>query len=176
MLNNLQAHHLLRSFIKSELLAQAELSIGERVTVDNAPLFLAAWASALANGDSDPVIDALAESEVANSPPKPALPAGTIQYDRAKCSGKPKPKRWEEWSDLARKSFHDRQVSREEFDKAVPVHEAAAKLKSSPSELYHHANPTRTNRPTPEAFIRYGQKLRVDSSKIDQLKKLVGLP
>ena len=176
MINNLQAHHLLRSLMKSELLAQAELTTGERLTVNNAPQLLAAWSSALANGDSGPVLDALAESESAAAappPPTPDVPAGAIPYDAGRCFGKPQPSRWRTWTDMMRKSYLARQVSRAAFRAALSVPEAGAKLGVTPWVLYGIADPRRYGKPTPDAFVRHGQSLGVDSNKIDQLKKLV---
>jgi hypothetical protein len=174
MLNNLQAHHLLRSFMKSDLLPQAELSIGERVTVDNAPRFLAAWASALANGDADTVLDELAKAERNDEPVKSSLPAGTVAYDPRRCNGKVKPTHWESWDDVTRKSYLDRQVSKSAFAAAISMEAAARKLNVPLHTMYHLADPKKTGEPTPEAFVRFGRNLKVNSSKLDQIKNLAG--
>ena len=173
MINNLQAHYLFRSFMASEMLAQAEMTTGERITVDNVPGFLASWASALADGDSDPVLDALVAAEVAAAPAEPPKPIGTIPYEAMRCGGRAIPARWGRWNDMVRKSYLDRQVSVAAFRAALSIPEAAVKVGVTPWVLYAIADPRRFNDPTPDIFVRNGQSLGVAENKMAELKKLV---
>ena len=159
--------------MKSELLTQAELSLGERLTVANAPAFFASWASALADGSYDGVLDALAETEIASAPPEPPEPAGNIPYNSGRCGGKPQPARWVLWNDAVRKSFLDRQVTYAAFKTALSVPEAAHKLGVTPWVLYTLADPRRGGSSTPKAFVRHGCSMGVDEKRLDELKKLV---
>lgn len=181
MLNELQAHHLLRSFMKSDLITQAELATGTRLTVGNAPTFLAEWATSLADGDSGPVLDALADAEqeppqvapVAPVAPVPSVPAATHPYNSSACGGKPEPKRWAGWSDMQRKSYLDRQVDRETYRKALSIPEAASNLGVTPWILYALCDPGRTGKATADVFVRCGHALGVDAHRLDELRKMV---
>lgn len=179
MLNQTQARSLWQRFRQSSLFDDAELAIGATIENDNAPRFLAAWATALSNGAVDPLLSEMAEVVSASggiAPSKteiPVVPAGIIEYPAKLQRRHPEPKRWVSWDDHRRQRYLDQQTDEATFAKAKPIPEAAAAIGVTPWVLYGAADASRVECPA-KLFVRFGSKLGVLVASYGDLKKLFG--